>query len=116
MANYIKKNIVDKNAVQELSVRMLHYKERSLRTLEADAATGAIQALRWVDKAKGIFASMLKHGFVTLDKGLTSVQKDSKLNFINILAPLYQKGENDNVNYDELSQALFYFKTNRRKA
>ena len=37
----------------------------SSRTLEADAATGAIQALRWVDKAKSIFASMLKHGFVT---------------------------------------------------
>ena len=103
----LRKNIVDKNAVQELSVRMGITKNEALRTLEADAATGAIQALRWVDKAKGIFASMLKHGFVTLDKGLTSVQKDSKLNLINILAPLYQKGENDNVNYDELAKLYF---------
>ena len=90
-------------------------KNEALRTLEADAATGAIQALRWVDKAKGIFASMLKHGFVTLDKGLTSVQKDSKLNLINILAPLYQKGENDNVNYEELAK-LYFISRERRKA
>ena len=71
----LRKNIVDKNAVQELSVRLGITKNEALRTLEADAATGAIQALRWVDKAKGIFASMLKHGFVTLDKGLTSVNR-----------------------------------------
>lgn len=103
----LRAGIVDKNAVQELSVRMGITKNEALRTLEADAATGAIQALRWVDKAKGIFASMLKHGFVTLDKGLTSVQKDSKLNLINIFAPLYQKSENDNVNYEELAKLYF---------
>ena len=33
-----------------------------------------------------------------------------KLNLINILAPLYQKGENDNVNYDELAKLYFISK------
>ena len=99
--------VIDKTAISELSVRTGITKNEALRTLEEDASTGAIQALRWVDKAKGIFASMLKHGFVTLDNGLTSVKRDAKLNLINVFGTLYQKSENDNVNYDELAKLYF---------
>ena len=93
---------IDRYAAQLAGIKKAVKLNPDISSIEARARTGAIQALRWVDKSKGVFAAMLKYGFVTLDNGLTSVTRDERLNLINIFAPIYQKSKEDNINYESL--------------
>ena len=60
------------------------------RELNLMAETGALQALRHSDRAKGIYAMMLKAGVPTFKEGLASVEQFEHGGLIEIFAPLYQ--------------------------
>jgi hypothetical protein len=70
-----------------------------VRELENLADTSAIAALRHADRARGIFAMMVKVGTPTLKEGLTSVEDFEHGGLLQIFAPLYS---DPNVNLEAL--------------
>ena len=74
-------------------------KNAEVRELENLADTSAIAALRHADRARGIFAAMLKNGVPTLEKGLTSVKDFEHGGLLEIFAPLFADPE---VNLEQL--------------
>ena len=73
-----------------------------LENIERFAETGAYQAMLWTDKAKGIFASVIKDGFMTMKNGLASVEIDGRLNFINAFGRLYDLAQKESIDAEKL--------------
>ena len=98
----VRANIVDKGTFQEVGIRQGVKVAPQLAELERFASTGAIQAMRWIDKSKGIFGAVLKHGTVTLDLGLTSVTDNERLALINIFGKIENLMAQDGTDYENL--------------
>ena len=98
----VRANIVDKGTFQEVGIRQGVKVAPQLAELERYASTGAIQAMRWIDKSKGIFGAVLKHGTVTLDLGLTSVTDNERLALINIFGKIENLMAQDGTDYENL--------------
>jgi len=88
-----KLNDVEKGIIQSAE------RSAEVRELENLADTSAIAALRHADRARGIFAAMLKNGVPTLEKGLTSVKDFEHGGLLKIFAPLFADPE---VNLEQL--------------
>ena len=73
-----------------------------LEEIERFSETGAYQAMLWTDKAKGIFASVVKDGFMTMKNGLASVEIDGRLNFINAFGRLYDLAQKESIDAEKL--------------
>ena len=82
--------------------------------LERRASTGAIQALRFIDNARGVLSAMMSHGPVTLKDGLTSTLTNSELNLRTIFAPIYQNSAEYGIDFESLTKAYFIARRGRR--
>ena len=88
--NRFRQELIDNKQMLLTGQKILAGDSSQVLELERRAGTGAIQALRFVENARGVLAAMMNHGPVTLQNGLTSTLTGSELNLINIFAPIYQ--------------------------
>ena len=56
----------------------------------------------FIVEAKGIFASVIKDGFMTMKNGLASVEIDGRLNFINAFGRLYDLAQKESIDAEKL--------------
>ncbi len=105
--NRFRQNLIDNKQMLLTGVKILAGDSSQVLEFERRASTGAIQALRFVDNARGVLASMMKDGPVTLRDGLTATIKDPQLNLIKIFAPIYQNSAEYGIDFESLVKAYF---------
>jgi len=112
--NRFRQEIIDNRQMLLTGQKILAGDSSQVLELERRASTGAIQALRFIDNARGVLSAMMSHGPLTLKYGLTSTLKDSKLNLINIFAPIYQNSAEYGIDFESLTKAYFIARRGRR--
>jgi hypothetical protein len=95
--NRIRRGIIDKYTFTEKFVGKAIEVSPEAAAMNLMADSGAIQAIRWVERARGIFAGMIKYGTPTLKSGVTGVEFNTGL--LEILVPLFA---DPNINKEEL--------------
>ena len=112
--NRFRQELIDNKQMLLTGQKILAGDSSQVLELERRASTGAIQALRFIDNARGVLSAMMNHGPVTLKDGLTSTLTNSELNLINIFAPIYQNSAEYGIDFESLAKAYFIARRGRR--